>query len=98
MILNSWGRLITAWGSSGTGSVQFNKPRGLAVDRHMRVWVVDSGNRRVLIFSVDGELLDTFQPENESSFLEPGDIAVGSDGYFFVVDEAKNAIFHGRYR
>ncbi len=51
MVLDANGMVVTTWGSPGTGTSQFNLPRSLSEDHYGNIWVLDSGNSRVQIFS-----------------------------------------------
>jgi iron(III) transport system ATP-binding protein len=42
------GRLLGRYGSTGTGAGQFATPWGIAVDSQKRIYVADTGNRRVV--------------------------------------------------
>jgi sugar lactone lactonase YvrE len=42
------GKLLGRYGSPGPGTAQFNTPWGLAVDHRGRVYVCDTGNRRIV--------------------------------------------------
>jgi predicted membrane-bound mannosyltransferase/sugar lactone lactonase YvrE len=46
------GRFLQTWGSYGTESGQFNLPSGIAADSQGYIWVSDSGNNRIMRFSV----------------------------------------------
>jgi len=46
-----------SWGTAGTEAGQFNRPRGIAVGPDGEVYVVDSDNARVQVFSPDGTFL-----------------------------------------
>jgi tripartite motif-containing protein 71 len=45
------GEFLTGWGNSGGMPTQFNLPTGVAFDQEDRLWVVDSGNNRLMRFS-----------------------------------------------
>lgn len=45
------------WGEPGTAPGQFAAPEGVAVDSEGRVYVADTGNHRVQVFSADGEFI-----------------------------------------
>jgi predicted membrane-bound mannosyltransferase/sugar lactone lactonase YvrE len=46
------GQFIQFWGDSGTGADGFNTPQGIVVDKTGSIWVADSGNARVMHFSL----------------------------------------------
>jgi predicted membrane-bound mannosyltransferase/sugar lactone lactonase YvrE len=46
------GGFVRAWGTYGTDNNQFNLPTGLAVDSQGHLWVSDSGNNRLLRFTI----------------------------------------------
>jgi predicted membrane-bound mannosyltransferase/DNA-binding beta-propeller fold protein YncE len=48
---DSTGGFIRYWGEFGSELTGFNLPTGLATDEHDHIWVVDTGNHRVLRFS-----------------------------------------------
>ncbi len=53
--------LITSWGSYGSGDAQFSYPYGLAIDEISdRVYVADSGNSRIQVFTFNGTFLFRF--------------------------------------
>lgn len=47
-VMTTKGELIGRFGTTGRGKHQFSTPWGLAVDSKRRVWVADTGNRRVV--------------------------------------------------
>ena len=49
-------RATLAFGRSGRGPGEFNRPEGLAVDDQNRIYVADSCNHRIQVFSPDGQL------------------------------------------
>jgi DNA-binding beta-propeller fold protein YncE len=52
------GALLRQFGSYGSGDGQLVSPRGLCfMSGHRQVAVVDSGNHRVSVFSIDGEFI-----------------------------------------
>jgi uncharacterized protein (TIGR03663 family) len=50
IVFNSQGGFLYTWGDYGTGSNAFKLPVGIQVDSQGSVWVVDSGNGRVMQF------------------------------------------------
>ena len=69
-----------AWGSSGSGSGQFNSPSGVAVDSSGNVYVADSGNNRIEKFTSSG----TYVTQFDSGY--PSGVAVDSSGNVYVTD------------
>jgi DNA-binding beta-propeller fold protein YncE len=49
------GRFIKSWGSKGNAPGQFNTLHSIATDAEGNVYVGDRGNRRIQVFSNDGE-------------------------------------------
>ncbi len=99
--LGQWGdaRLVDAeadpLGRQGT-PLGFYGPRGVAVDAQGNVYVTDTGNERVLVYSIqetsDGKIQASFEyqwgtmgPE-EGNFLEPVGITVDRSGRVYVAD------------
>jgi DNA-binding beta-propeller fold protein YncE len=67
------GHLLAHWGSFGSEIGQFYKPKGIAV-RGDRVYVLDFGNHRGQIFTLDGEPLGIFGEDvlyPRSTFSDP---------------------------
>jgi DNA-binding beta-propeller fold protein YncE len=51
------GRYLTAWGTRGSGPVEFNTVHSIAVDAAGTVYVSDRENNRIQIFDPNGKLL-----------------------------------------
>ena len=89
---------IGSVGAPGSAAGQFSYPRAVAVDTEGRIYVADSGNNRVQVFSADGTFLrqwgslcklDTGEgcvSGGDGQFNEPWGIAVGQDGSVYVSD------------
>jgi DNA-binding beta-propeller fold protein YncE len=71
-----------------------NQPRGIAVAPDGRIYVADTGNRRVLVLSPAGAVTDILTPGRQP-FVEPFDLAVDRQGNLYVLDagQARIAIF-----
>ncbi len=63
-------------------------PRAVAIDGQDRVFVVDTGNKRVLIFSLEGTLLNSFGSGGLGlgNLDEPVGIGVDRDGKVWIAD------------
>ncbi|MBI4719753.1 MAG: 6-bladed beta-propeller, partial [Chitinivibrionia bacterium] len=56
-VFTKGGQYLRQWGTSGTAPGQFQFPFGIAVDGNGRVYVADSHNDRVQVFSGLGTFL-----------------------------------------
>ncbi|MBR2649250.1 MAG: 6-bladed beta-propeller [Sediminibacterium sp.] len=88
---NETGKVINSWGAN-----YFIMPHGLTVDKDNNVWVTDVGLHQIFKFNHDGKLLMTLGiakvPGNDSlHFNLPTDIAIASDGSFYVSDGYGNS-------
>ena len=85
------GKMINKWGSD-----LFIMPHSLAVDKDNNIWVTDVGLQQVLKFSHEGVLLmrvgEAKIPGTDSShFNRPTDVAIATDGSFYVSDGYRNS-------
>lgn len=97
--INSDGQMITQWGQPGEYGFDaplepldgFWGPRDVAVDSQGRVYVTDTGNKRVRVYGFDG-LAAVHQFDIGSGGSGPGELdepsglAIHSDGRIFVAD------------
>jgi predicted membrane-bound mannosyltransferase/DNA-binding beta-propeller fold protein YncE len=63
-------------------------PRGIAVDSQGRVFVADTGNKRIVVFDEDGDYITEFGTAgfDPGQFDEPVGVAVAGDGTVYVTD------------
>ncbi|HEX7556156.1 MAG TPA: NHL repeat-containing protein [Leptolinea sp.] len=78
------------WGYFGQAEKPeaFWGPRGLAVDKKGNVYVTDTGNKRVVVFTPDGEFVTQFGQAgiDPGQFDEPVGIAIDNEGLVYVAD------------
>ncbi|KAK3732622.1 hypothetical protein QZH41_008260, partial [Actinostola sp. cb2023] len=80
---NVSGRFRKSFGTYGTDEGMLNHPHGITVDSNDSIYVADSGNSRVQIFSPEGYLLGKL----ESKYLSrPWGVTVTRDGLIAVSD------------
>jgi ABC-type Fe3+ transport system permease subunit/DNA-binding beta-propeller fold protein YncE len=81
-------KFLNVIGEPGTAPGQFNRPEGIGIGPDDRVYVADSCNHRVQVFSAEGELLGSFgragAGAGEMSY--PYDVRVDSTGLRFVCE------------
>ncbi len=77
-------------GKRGSGPGEFNLPRDVAIGADGRLYVVDGGNFRVVIFDKNGKYLQSFGSVGKQygQFARPKEVATDRDGNVYVVDSA----------
>lgn len=82
------GEQIGQFGKRGDQPGEFNFPTNIALDRQGRIYVTDTMNCRVQIFTPEYSLVETLgkQGMQRGDFLKPKGIALDSYGNVYVVD------------
>ncbi len=76
-----------------TGGLHLSHPFGVAVDPNRHVmYIGDSLNNRVLALAPSGTILRRWRGWGHDVFSQPGAVAVGRGGSFYVVDYGNNRI------
>jgi len=78
------------WGKTGTANGQFAaNGGGIAVDKAGNVYVADSDNARVQVFTAKGGFLRKWgsQGTGDGQFGNPEDLAIAPDGTIWVADD-----------
>ncbi|HJO11821.1 MAG: hypothetical protein QGG67_03115 [Gammaproteobacteria bacterium] len=75
------GSFIKSFGEWGYGDGQFRSPHSLAMDSQGRLFVADRGNRRIQIFTQDGDHIDTWYQFSRISglFIDQNDMLYAID-------------------
>ena len=83
-----------AWGTTGSGDLQFRSPRGIAVASNGDVYVVDCNNHRVQVIDEDGGVVTSWGTEGtgDGQLNYPFGIALAADGSVVVADEQNHRI------
>ncbi len=70
------------------GAGQLATPRNMAVAPDGRIYVADTGNHRIVVFSPEGQMITSWGSfgDQPGQFNEPWDVAIGSDGNVYVAD------------
>ena len=84
-------RWLTTWGGPGDAAGQFNEPRDVAVIGD-RVYVADTGNRRVQVFDREGHFRAAWSG-GEEDFVEPLALGVSDRGELLVLDSLPGWIY-----
>jgi DNA-binding beta-propeller fold protein YncE len=77
-------------GKRGSGPGEFNLPRDIAIGKDGRLYVVDGGNFRIVVFDREGRYLQSFGSigKQYGQFARPKEVAIDRDGNVYVVDTA----------
>ncbi|MBL8303656.1 MAG: 6-bladed beta-propeller [Ideonella sp.] len=77
-------------GRRGMGPGEFNLPRDVAIGKDGRLYVVDGGNFRVVVFDRQGRHLHSFGSVGKQygQFARPKEVAIDREGNVYVVDTA----------
>lgn len=83
------------FGASATGSGPLYRPLYLALDEADNVYVLDEGNKNIVVFSASGELLRTFGREGQGpgELRRPRGIAVVEGMVFAITDHGRMAVW-----
>jgi DNA-binding beta-propeller fold protein YncE len=76
------GTLVKSWGAPGKGEGQFHLPHSIAFDDAGKLYVADRANKRIQIFSPDGDYLGQW-----TGMGGPNDISRGKDGNFYIAEQ-----------
>jgi ABC-type Fe3+ transport system permease subunit/sugar lactone lactonase YvrE len=86
--------LIRAFGRAGTQPGEFNRPEGLALDAQDRIYVADSCNHRIQVFTWEGAFLRSYggAGSGPGELSYPYDITVDSQGRQYVCEFGNSRI------
>ena len=76
------GRLVKSWGTPGNGEGQFHLPHSIAFDDDGKLYVADRSNKRIQIFTPEGDFLGQW-----TGMGGPNDITRGKDGNFYIAEQ-----------
>jgi hypothetical protein len=76
------GRLVKSWGAPGKAEGEFHLPHSIAFDPDGKLYVADRANKRIQIFSPEGDFLGQW-----TGMGGPNDITRGKDGNFYIAEQ-----------
>jgi DNA-binding beta-propeller fold protein YncE len=81
-------RLSGHFGKAGAGPGEFNRAEGLGIDAQDHIYVADSCNHRVQVFSPDGQFIATYgRPGNAPGEMSyPYDVRIDAQGFQYVCE------------
>ena len=87
-VLTPQGEHIRNIGQYGSGKGELSRPVSAAIHRNM-VYVTDSVNKRISVFTTMGDFITTF---GEGILTHPECIAIDDNGHIFVTDERTRVV------
>ncbi|MBI4325524.1 MAG: hypothetical protein HY674_09700 [Chloroflexi bacterium] len=87
-------QFLGAFGARGNGPGEFNRAEGLGTDAQDRVYVADSCNHRIQVFSAEGRFLRAYGTAGAGmgQLSYPYDVRVDAQGNQFVCDYGNSRI------
>jgi uncharacterized protein (TIGR03663 family) len=103
------GNFMFTWGTPGVSTAPgsgrttiFFGPRAIVIDVQGRLFVSDTGNKRIQVFDSDGNYLDQFGSPGSGNgqFSEPVGIAIDASGNIYVADtwNQRIQVFDSRFK
>jgi len=97
---DSEGKVINGFGRLGDGLGEFDKAKGISLDSHGNLYIVDSYRDRVQVYTPEGRFLFFFGHTGpaEGQFYVPTGIAVDDQDRIYVADSYNRRVevFHLR--
>jgi DNA-binding beta-propeller fold protein YncE len=81
------GYFVKTWGKEGTDREELLRPTGISVNSKNEVYVVDSGNMRVKVYSSLGVLQSILEKPKNMGLLV--DVAIGPDDFIWILDKIR---------
>ena len=89
------GTLIASVGTKGSGLLEFNEPRGIAVDTiSQKIYVADTSNHRIQVLNNDLTISHQFGGEGSKpgQLSYPYDVAIAKDSTVYVVERGNHRV------
>jgi len=85
---------LSTFGSQGSSNGNFDTPRGIAIDATGNIYVVDTVNNRIQVFTSAGGHIRSFGSQGSANgqFMDPSGIAINAIGNIYVADSGNNRI------
>ena len=92
-VFNNAGVYLYDIGSEGSGEGQLSEPCGLAIDQFNHLIVCDRGNKRLQLFTLEGNFVTKVEGQLFEGSVLCREIATSSSGHLFVTNYNKNCIY-----
>ena len=87
-------KVVGKWGKAGSGNGQFANANGIAVDKAGNVYVADSDNHRIQVFSAKGAFVRKWGTNGDGNgqFAIAEDVEIAPDGTVWVADQQNSRL------
>lgn len=85
-------RFLRQWGALGPEPGNFSRAMALDLGPDEHVYVADTANHRVQVFSKTGDVIAVHQESGDHALKYPHDLAVAADGSIYVAEYGNNRI------
>jgi hypothetical protein len=91
-VFDSKGRFVRKWGFKGTEDGALNEPDGILIGNDQLVYVSDTVNHRIQVFTPEGEFLRKWGTcgAEDGQFDIPLHLSMDAFGLVYVVDFSNN--------
>lgn len=89
--LDESGKVVSSFGSGGSGAGQFSNPNSIAITATGLIFVADRGNRSVQVFRGDGVYLNNLGGKS-ANISNPLAIGLDPQDNLYVLDGARNSV------
>jgi len=83
---------VLRWGQYGEENGAFDQPTGLAIDSDGFIYVTDSGNHRIQVFTAYGEFLTSFGEYGHGQVSNPTYIEINENDTIYIAEANKNTV------
>jgi hypothetical protein len=83
---------ISRWGQQGIENGSFNEPTGIAIDSGGYIYVADSENHRIQVFTIYGEFVTSFGEYGRGQLYTPTNISIDENDTIYVSEENSNHV------
>jgi len=94
-------KFLKEFGKEGSGTEDFNGPTDVAVNSKGEIFICDTDNNRVVVYSSEFQYLRTISVGNSSKFKQPKGIGIDFKDNLYIADTGNNRVLKydsdGRY-
>lgn len=89
--INNLGTIGEEWGKE---KIYFKDPQDIFIDKKDNIYVMDSGNNRIVVMNKELETIGIYRSPDVKDFSSPEGIFVDDDGDIYVSDTGNSRVLH----